>query len=48
VTVWLALADAWAPALLSGAVMVGYVVGRQEAIRRRSLALGLWLKLIDD
>jgi hypothetical protein len=44
-TVWLAAAEAWIPALLTGAVMAGYLVGRAEADRRRRLALGLWLKL---
>jgi hypothetical protein len=47
VTVCLALAGAWAPALLAGAVMGGYVVGRHEAIRRRRLAVGLWAKLAE-
>jgi hypothetical protein len=47
VTAWLAVAGAWAPAVLTGAVMVGYVVGRHEAIRRRRLAVGLWATLAE-
>jgi len=46
-TVWLAASEAWAPALLAATVMVGYVIGRHEAARRRRLALGVWLKLAD-
>jgi hypothetical protein len=46
-TVWLAVAGAWAPALLAAVVMVGNVIGRHEALRRRRLAVGLWLKLAE-
>jgi hypothetical protein len=46
-TVWLAAAGAWIPALLSGTVMAGYVVGRHEADRRRRLAVSLWRTLTE-
>lgn len=46
-TIWLAAAGAWAPALLAGAVMVGHVLGRQRAQQQRRLAVGLWLKLAE-
>jgi hypothetical protein len=45
---WLrVVAGAWAPALLAEVVMVGNVIGRHEALRRRRLAVGLWLKLAE-
>jgi hypothetical protein len=46
-TVWLAAAGAWPPALLAGVVMVGWLVGRQRAQQQRGLALGVWLKLTE-
>jgi hypothetical protein len=46
-TVWLAASGAWPPALLAALVMVGNVVGRHEADRRRRLAVGVWLKLAE-
>jgi len=46
-TVWLAAAGAWAPAVLAGAVMVGHVLGRQRAQHQRRLAVGVWLKLAE-
>jgi hypothetical protein len=47
VTVGLAASGAWPPALLAAAVMVGEVIGRHEADRRRRLAVGVWLKLAE-
>jgi len=46
-TVWLAAAGAWPPALLAGGVMVGNVLGRQNARHRQHLALRVWLTLVD-
>ena len=46
-TIWLAAAGAWAPALLAGAVMVGHVLGRQRAQQQQRLAVGVWLKLAE-
>jgi hypothetical protein len=47
VTLWLAVTGASAPASLTAMVMVGYVVGRQDAGHRRRLAEGVWLKLTE-
>jgi len=47
-TVWLAAAGSWAPALLSATVMVGYLIGRQDARRRQRLATGVWATLVAE